>query len=61
MVPELSDENKEKLEEMKAEATAKITSYLTELEVLKAEIEAKISKEVAKVEIAETGLKESKK
>ena len=56
MMPELSPENKETLEKMKAEATAKISSYLTELEVLKAEIETKIAKEVAKVEIAEANI-----
>jgi len=59
LTPELSKKNKEKVEKMKAEATAKISSYLTELEVLKAEIEAKIAKEVAKVEVAQTGLRKT--
>jgi len=57
LVPELSPENEKKLSEMKATATAKISSYLAQLEVLKAEIEAKIAQEVAKIEIAETSLK----
>ena len=52
IVPTLSNEDKEKIENIKAKATAKISSYLTEIEVLKAKIEAKIAKEVAKVEVA---------
>ncbi|SFV55504.1 COG1565: Uncharacterized conserved protein [hydrothermal vent metagenome] len=56
MLPTLSTENKEKIADIKAKATARISSYLTELEVLKAEIEAKIAKEVAKVEISTTEL-----
>jgi len=50
----LSKEEKEKLQNIKAEATAKISSYLTKLEVLKAELTAKIAEEIAKVEIAES-------
>ena len=46
-----SDELK-KLEEMEADATAKISSYLAHIEVTKANMLAKIAKEVAKVEVA---------
>jgi hypothetical protein len=56
LMPTLSNENQEKLSTIKAEATAKISSYLTELEILKAEVEAKIAKEVAKVEVATTDM-----
>ena len=54
MMGTASEEDTDNLEDIKAEATAKISSYLTELEVLKAEVSAKIAKEIAKVEIAET-------
>ena len=49
----LSKEEEEKLENIKAEATAKISSYLTRLEVLKAELTSKIAEEIVKVELAE--------
>lgn len=49
----LSKEEEEKLESIKAEATAKISSYLTKLEVLKAELTTKIAEEIVKVELAE--------
>jgi len=61
MLPTVSDNDKENIEDIKAEATAKISSYLTELEVLKAEISAKIAKEIAKVEIAEVESVSTKK
>lgn len=60
MIPTLDKEDRLKIEKMKADATAKISSYLTELEVLKANITAKIAKEVAKVEIATSNM-DSKK
>jgi hypothetical protein len=59
-MPTLSKEQKEKLEHIKAKATAKISSYLTELEVLKAEVEAKIAKEMARVEISKQELLKQK-
>ncbi len=57
----LSKEEKEKLQKIKAEATAKISSYLSRLEVLKAEISTKIADEIAKVEIAENKMMTSDK
>ena len=45
-------ESKEKLEDIKAKATANISSYLAQIEVMKANMLAKIAAEVAKVEIA---------
>lgn len=57
----LSKEDEEKLENIKAEATAKISSYLTRLEVLKAELTSKIAKEIVKVEIAENKMMTSGK
>ncbi len=44
--------DQEKLEDIKAKATANISSYLAQIEVMKANMLAKIAKEVAKVEIA---------
>jgi len=48
----VSEKNKEKLENIKAKATANISSYLAQIEVMKANMLAKIAAEVAKVEIA---------
>lgn len=48
----LSYVNNEKLERIKAEATAKISSYLAQIEVMKANMLTKIAQEVAKVEMA---------
>ena len=56
MMPSFSEEDEKNLKEMKAKATANISTYMAELEVLKAEIVAKIANEVAKVEVAESQL-----
>jgi len=48
----ISIENSEKLDKIKAEATAKISSYLAQIEIMKANMLAKIAEEVAKVEMA---------
>ncbi|MDQ7046208.1 MAG: hypothetical protein Q9M39_00715 [Sulfurovum sp.] len=48
----LSQEEEKKLQNIKAEATAKISSYLSRIEVLKAELTTKIAEEIVKVEIA---------
>jgi hypothetical protein len=60
MLPTLSKENETKLSDIKADATAKISSYLTELEILRTEVEAKIAKEVARVEIVTSDMLKSK-
>ena len=54
MTVTLSKEDKERLEDIKAKATANISSYLAQIEILKAEVNSKIAQEIAKVEIAET-------
>jgi hypothetical protein len=48
----LTKKSKENLEDIKAKATANISSYLAQIEVMKANMLAKIAAEVAKVEIA---------
>lgn len=57
MRPTLSSENKKKLEDIKAQASAKISSYIAKLEVIKADIATKIAEEMSKVKIAESSLK----
>lgn len=48
----LTTDSKARLEKIKAQATANISSYLAKIEVMKANMLAKIAEEVAKVEIA---------
>lgn len=48
----LSKESAKKLAQIKAEATANISSYLAQIEIMKANMLAKIAEEVARVEIA---------
>jgi len=57
----LTHGSKEALEEIKAKATAKISSYLANIEVTKANMLSKIAQEVAKVEIATFEIKGSDK
>jgi len=48
----VSEKSKKELEDIKAKATANISSYLAQIEVMKANMLSKIATEVAKVEIA---------
>ena len=57
-VKEISTKSQERLEKIKAQATANISSYLAKIEVMKANMLAKIAEEVAKVEIAKLEVKQ---
>ncbi|MEY3090673.1 MAG: hypothetical protein RL113_989 [Pseudomonadota bacterium] len=62
IAPTPTKEERAKLKILKAQATAKITSYLAEIEIFKTKMLEKIAEEVAKVEVAEilTGESEEK-
>ena len=55
-LPSVTEESKKELEDIKAKATANISSYLAQIEVMKANMLSKIATEVAKVEIAKLKL-----
>jgi len=50
-LPKVTEKSKQKLEDLKATATANISSYLAQIEVTKANMLSKIAQEVAKVEL----------